>query len=340
MVGAGAIGGTTAAYLTRAGWDLEVVCKHQEIVDRATSQGMHVFGIKGDEHVRLKAVKEIAELSGTKDVLFLATKANDSASAARDLLPLLGQDSVVVSLQNGICEEVLAEVLGWDRVVGCVVGWGATMHGPGEIEVTSDGEFVVGNIHQTADERLPFLQQMLSSVMPTRIAKNIMGELYSKLVINSCINSLGVIAGLNLGRLLANRKVRNIFMCIMREAMDVAKSMEIKVEPGGGGKLDFYRFLEGRGLLSRLKRHLLVRVVGLKYRRVRSSSLQSLERGRKTEIGYLNGYVCERGKEHGVPTPINDAIVAMVRQIEDGRRKITPENLNDSVFERCWYRVP
>jgi 2-dehydropantoate 2-reductase len=335
MVGAGAIGGATAAYLAEAGWDLEVVCKHQEIIDRATSQGMHVFGIKGDDHVRLKAVNDIADLSETKDVVFLATKANDCVAAARDLLPLLGQDSVVVSLQNGICEEALAEVLGRERVIGCVIGWGATMHGPGEIEVTSGGEFVIGNILQPADERLPFLRQMLSSVMPTRITENIMGELYSKLVINSCINSLGVIAGLNLGRLLANRKVRDIFMCIMREAMDVAKSMEIRVEPGGGGKLDFYRFLEGKGLLSRLRRHLLVRAVGLKYRRVRSSSLQSLERGRKTEISYLNGYVCERGREHGVPTPMNDAIVTMVKQIENGMRKITPDNLNDSVFEKC-----
>jgi 2-dehydropantoate 2-reductase len=60
-----------------------------------------------------------------------------------------------------------------------------------------------------------------------------------------------------------------------------------------------------------------------------------LERGRKTEIGYLNGYVCERGREHGVPTPINDATVTMVKQIEDGMRKITPDNLNDSVFDKC-----
>jgi len=106
----------------------------------------------------------------------------------------------------------------------------------------------------------------------------------------------------------------------------------IKVERGGGGKLDYYRFLEGGGVLSQMKRNLLIRAIGFKYRRIKSSSLQSLERGRKTEIDYLNGYICARGRKHGVPTPINDAVVKMVKEIEGGQRKMTPENLKDAVF--------
>jgi 2-dehydropantoate 2-reductase len=333
VVGAGAVGGVTAAFLARAGWDLEIVCKHQEIVDCANSQGLHVFGVKGDHRVRLRAVKDIADLCGPKDVVFLATKATDCLAAARNLLPFLRQVSVVVSFQNGMCEEALAEVLGRERIVGCVVGWGATMYDPGELEVTSGGEFVIGNIDHRPDNRLPFVQQILNAVVPTRISENIVGELYSKLVINSCINSLGVIAGLNLGGLVAHRKVRNIFIGLMREAMAVAEALGIRVERGGGGKLDYYRFLAGRGLLAELKRHLVIRVIGFKYRKITSSSLQSLERGRMTEIDYLNGYICDRGRKYGVPTPLSEAIVTMIKQIEAGRRTITPENLNDSVFE-------
>jgi 2-dehydropantoate 2-reductase len=118
----------------------------------------------------------------------------------------------------------------------------------------------------------------------------------------------------------------------MREAMAVADAMGIKVEPGGGGKLDYYRFLGHRSLVADLRRHLFIRAIGFKYRRIKSSSLQSLERGRKTEIDYLNGYICDRGREHGVPTPLNDAVVTMVKEIEDGKRKITPENLNAPVY--------
>jgi 2-dehydropantoate 2-reductase len=332
VVGAGSIGGVVAAFLARAGWDLEVVCKHQETVNRALSEGFHIFGVQGEHRIPLRGVREIHDLSGPKDVVFLATKATDAMEAGRALLPLLKENSVVVSLQNGICEEALAEILGRNRVIGCVVGWGASMHGPGELEITSGGEFVIGSLDSRSEEKLPLLKGMLDEVALARISGNIMGELYAKLIINSCINSLGVIAGKKLGELLAMKKARKIFIAIMREAMAVAAAMEIKVEPGGGGKLDYYRFLKEGGVSSQMKRDLLIRVIGFKYRRIKSSSLQSIERGRKTEIDYLNGYICARGRQHGVPTPINDAVVRMVKEIEEGEREMTPENFKDALF--------
>ncbi len=330
VVGAGAIGGTTAAFLAKAAWDVVLVCKHQETVDLATDPGLHVCGVRGDQHVKVKGVKEIADLPDKIDTVLLATKATDCTDAARAVLPLLSDNGFVVSLQNGICEDVIAKVVGRERVIGCVVGWGATMHGPGELEVTSDGEFVIGNIDNKPDRRLLLLKEMLDCVVPTRLSSNIMGELYSKLIINSCINSLGVIAGLRLGKLLADRRVRRIFVQIMSEAMAVAHAMKLKVEPGGGGKLDYYRFLGSHSLLGDLRRHVLIRIIGFKYRRIRSSSLQSLERGRLTEIDFLNGYICDKGREYGVPTPVNAAIVKMIKEIETGARKIALKNLLDS----------
>ena len=332
VVGAGAVGGIVAAFLARAGWDPEVVCKHQETVERGRSHGFHIFGVRGEHRIRLRTVKETHGLSGPKEAAFLATKANDAMGAARDLVPFLKENAVVVSLQNGICEEGLSEILGRNRVIGCVVGWGASMHGPGELEMTSGGEFVIGSMDSQSVGRLTLVKQMLDEVAPTRISENIMGELYAKLIINACINSLGVVAGVKLGQLLAMKRARQAFIAIMREAMAVADAMGIKVEPGGGGKLDYYRFLEEGNLLSDMKRHLLIRVIGFKYRKIKSSSLQSLERGRKTEIDYLNGYFCDQGRRHGVSTPINDAVVRMVKEIEAGGRRMTPENLKDAVF--------
>jgi 2-dehydropantoate 2-reductase len=333
VIGAGAIGGTTAAFLAKAGWNVELVCKHQETVERAANAGLHVFGVRGDHVLKVKAVRDISDLSAGIDTVLLATKATDCADAAGALLPLLKENTAVVSLQNGICEDAIAAVVGRDRVIGCVVGWGATMHGPGELEVTSEGEFVIGSLDGRPDNRLALLKQMLDDVVPTRVSSNIMGELYSKLIINSCINSLGVIAGLRLGELLAHGTVRRVFVQIMREAMAVAEAMKITVEPGGGGKLDYYRFLADRSFLGDLWRHLLIRIIGFKYRRIRSSSLQSLERGRVTEVDFLNGYICDRGKEYGVPTPVNDSVVAMIKQIEAGTRKIALENLTDPALD-------
>lgn len=333
-VGAGAIGGVTAAFLKKAGWNVKIVCKHQEIADRCAKPGIHVFGRKGEDHVRLRALKSITDLNEPQDVTLLATKATECVDAARELLPFLRDDSILVSLQNGICEQALAEIVGRERVMGCVVGWGSTMHAPGELEVTSDGEFVVGAIDGASDHRLELTRKMLNTVMPTRISNNIVGELYSKLIINSCINSLGAITGLTLGKMLAVKKVRNIFIELMREMMAVAEAMDITVEPGGGGKIDYYRLLAQHGRIADFKRHLLIRVIGFKYRQVKPSSLQSLERGRKTEIDFLNGYVCEEGRRLGIPTPLNENVVAVIKEIESGARKIGLDNLYDSAFER------
>ena len=99
------------------------------------------------------------------------------------------------------------------------------------------------------------------------------------------------------------------------------------MEPAGGGKLDYSQLLSEKGMLADLKRYLTIRVIGFKYRRIKSSSLQSLERGRKTEIDFLNGYICDKGKTHGVSTPLNDAVRAMVKEIEDGRKEMSLNNL-------------
>ncbi|MFC1835446.1 ketopantoate reductase family protein [Thermodesulfobacteriota bacterium] len=333
VVGAGAIGGITAAFMAQGGWDLELVCKHRNTTDAANSKGLHVFGVRGDHRVPVKAVKEIADLSGPKDLVLLAVKANDCVSAARELLPVMDEGSALVSLQNGICEEALAEVVGRDRVIGCVVAWGATMHGPAELEMTSTGEFVIGSINGQSDQRLSTVQEMLATTAPTRVSDNIIGELFSKLMVNSAITSLGAVTGETLGDMLARRKMRNLFIGLIREALAVAAAKGIKVEPAAAGKLDYYDFIAGDGLLSRLRRHLVVRVIGFKYRRLRSSSLQSLERGRPTEIDYLNGYICNAAREAGLPTPLNDAVVKMIKEIEAGERTISPRNMLHPAFE-------
>ena len=333
VIGAGAIGGVTAAFLQLAGYDLEAACKIPEIAERLNHPGVHITGIKGEHWVKLKAVTNISDLSEPKDLILLATKANDCLAAAQDLIPYLKPDSVVVSFQNGVCEYALADIVGKDRIIGCVVGWAASQIAPGELELTSEGEFVIGNVEGQSDDRLLPIQQILNGVYPTRISENIIGELYSKLIVNSCITSLGVIGGVTFGKLLAEASVRKVFYGIMREALAVTDAMGITVEPGGGGKLDFYRLLEGDGIFDDLKRYLTLRIIGFKYRHIESSSLQSVKRSEPTEIGFLNGYISECGRRCDVPTPVNQAVRAMVLEIENGQRPITLDNVNELVID-------
>jgi 2-dehydropantoate 2-reductase len=347
VVGPGAIGGATAALLARAGRDVVLVCKKPGLAAAIAAEGIHISGARGDFRTRLAAVTTIEELEGTFDFALIAVKAPDLQDAARRLLPFLRADSFVVSMQNGICVEALAEVVGAERAVGCVVGWGSTLVAPGEIDVTSTGELTIGTLSGASTagtpegtpkgtpkgppEGMEVLREALDNVFPTEIAPDILSRLYSKLIVNSCIASIGVLCGLRLGAMLARSDARSLFIAIIREAVAVADAIPLRVPPYAG-KLDYYRLLAGSGPIADLRRTLFLRAFGFKYRRLKSSSLQSLERGHKTEIEYLNGYIERRGRAVGVPTPLNSRIAAMVREIEQGKRPISPANLAEAAL--------
>ena len=331
IVGAGAIGGITAAFMADAGYDVYLVCKHKEIADISKNRGLHITGAKGEHSIKVNAVAKITELSGVFDICLIATKAYDMPRAAEDMLPLLNEDSLVVAMQNGICTDALSEVVGENRTVGCVIGFGATMHNYGELEMTSTGEFIIGTVNGKKDDRLEMLKKALSTVAKTEISESIMSELYSKLIVNSCITSTGAICGLRLGEMMKIRQARKIFLAIIREAMNVARAMNLTVYPYGG-KLDYVKLLKGDSVIDNFRRHAIIRIVGIKYKNLKSSSLQSLERNRPTEIDYFNGYIFKKGEDLGVKTPINKHLVNMVKEIEQGKRHIVVKNLFDSVF--------
>ena len=328
VIGAGAIGGITAGLMAAAGQDVWLVCKHMEISDLANGRGLRLQGHCGARTVPVHSVADIAELKGLFDLCLIATKAYDMPACAKAMLPLLKADALVVSMQNGICTDALAAIVGKERTVGCSIGWGATMHGPGELEMTSGGEMIIGALTDQRPPRMEALRQALSAVTPTQISDHIYAQLYSKLIVNSCITSLGALSGLPLGEMLKHRRAREIFLAIIGEAVAVAQAMGLRIPPFGG-KLDYEKLMRGSGPLDRLRRHAMICLVGLKYRRLKSSSLQSLERGRPTEIDYFNGYIAEKGAQLGVDCPVNRRITAMVKEIERHAREISPANLQD-----------
>ena len=328
VIGAGAIGGVTAAYMAKAGHDVTLVTKHPEIAAMANGEGLNISGVRGSERIRVPGVATIDELGSGYQLCLIATKAYDMPACARQALPHLTDDALVVSMQNGICTDALSEVVGASRTVGCVIGFGATMKGYGELEMTSTGEFVIGLPDKSRPALLEELRKALSAVVPAQISDDIYAELYSKLIVNACITALGAVCGLYLGEMMERKDARRIFLGVIAEAVRVAEAMGLTIPPYGG-KLNYHKLMQGSGALDRLRRHLTIRVVGLKYSKLKSSSLQSLERGRPTEIQYFNGYIVRKGAEVGVVCPINDRLTRMVEEIEEGKRQITTENLSD-----------
>ncbi len=326
IIGAGAIGGTLGALLSRAGCDVTFLTKTEESAADIRSRGLTVRGVRGTFTARPRAEARAANLSWPMDAVLVAVKAYDLAGALGPVRPAIPADCPVVSLQNGICIEELEALVGPDRAVGCAVGWGATMHGPTEMELTSEGDLSIGCRSASGQARLEDLRSMLARAFRTAISEDILGTLYSKLMVNCCITTLGALSGTTLGQMLRLRSCRSLFISVMREAMITARAAKIQVPPFAG-KLDYYAFFKGDGWLSDVRRHLTWRIMGMRYRRLKSSSLQSLERGRLTEVDSFNGYVVRTARAHGLSAPLNERLTAMVHEIEQGRRAIQPANL-------------
>lgn len=331
VAGAGAVGGITAALLKRKGYNVTLAAKYREYADRITDTGLKLSGRCGEMTVRVPAVASVSEIIEKKDIILLAVKANDMADVARQALPLLKDDGYMISMQNGICEYELASIAGWERTAGCVVGWGATMTSPGVLQMTSDGDFIIGYPRRGPDDDLSTLASVLGTVVPVKMTDNILGHRYSKLIINSCITTMGAVSGLYLGQMLSHRRLRRVFINIIREAVAVSHAMKIRLEIFGG-RLDFDRFIEKKGMMADLKRDLMIRVIGFKYRRLKSSSLQSLERGKPTEIDFLNGFIVAEAAKYNILVPVNAKIVEIVKLIERGELKMSMANFDDPVF--------
>jgi 2-dehydropantoate 2-reductase len=332
VIGAGAIGGITAALLRHSGYDVTIAAKYPDYAEKIREDGIMISGFRGIHTVQIPAVAAVSELKEKKDIILLATKATDMASSAHDALPLLNEGGYMVSMQNGICEYELASIIGMERTVGCVVGWGATMVSPGEMIMTSGGDFILGYPDRVPDDDLNALVKILSDVVPARTTSNILGHLYSKLIINACITSMGAVCGLYLGKMLSLHRMRRIFINVISEAVTVANAMNLKIEVFGG-KLDFYKFVEKNGFFADVKRNLVIMVIGFKYRRLKSSSLQSLERGKPTEISYFNGFIVDNAVKYNIQVPVNSKIVDIVKQIEKGLLPVSINNFDDSAFD-------
>jgi len=332
LMGCGSIGGVIAGRLLRAGHELTLVTHNEEISRAINTDGLRITAPEGQWSVPATAHTHLDEVEGPFDAVYLAMKATGVEQAARDVAGYLAPGGFAVTLQNGVVEDRVAAILGRERVIGALVGWGATMRAPGVYDMTSRGEMVVGELDGRLTRRVQQVKATLDAAAPATASANIYGVLWSKLAINCVITTSGAVTGQLLGQMLKRGAARRLALAITSEVVDVAEAHSIALEPVGG-TLDIYRLYlpparrAGGFGLDLLPKHAIMWVVGVKFRRLKSSMLQSIERGRRTEIDFMNGYVVEKGQEKGVPVPVNAALAALVREVEAGTRPIRPDNL-------------
>jgi 2-dehydropantoate 2-reductase len=310
ILGAGAIGGISGAYLTKAGREGTMVEPYKEHLERIRK----VDAVLPDE------------FKGPLGVVLLAVKSTKTLEALDNIKPLLESDTTIVSLQNGINEDRIASVVGPQRVIGCSIGWGATYIGPGHLSQTSEGPFIIGELNGEMSERLDSIKSILDDITETKTSANIYGHLWSKLAMNCVIAGCAVL-GLTVGEALGPERNKRLFIRLIREVINTAEANGVSMEPIEGA-LDPYVFKlsddEGVALCFQI-----LDVVTAIHGRVKPGPLQDFEKGIKSEVDYITGYCVDRACEKNVPTPINSRVREIIKKIEADKAYPTPDNLSE-----------
>jgi 2-dehydropantoate 2-reductase len=332
VVGCGGIGGIVAAHLFEQGQDVTALTTNLLIADAVNTNGFRVRGDSGPGTVRGKVVRKIAPGTAPFDYVLLATQPPQVEEAARSVVEHLAPNGAMVCFQNGLCEERIARIAGPDRTFGAIVAWGASMVEPGVYDRTSAGGFVLGRLDGAPDPRLDDLARILEAIGPTTVTSNLAGARWSKLAINAAISSLGTVGGDRLGVLMRHRFVRRLALEIMTETVLVARALGVRLEKVSGTlDLDWIALTEAErvaaGSPGLVAKHALLLAVGARFRRLRSSMLSAIERGRPPAVDFLNGEVVTRGAALGIPTPINAAIREEVLAIARGRGRPSMDGL-------------
>lgn len=328
IYGAGAMGTILGAYIQKAGKDIDLFSRNKEHIAALKKAGAHIIG-KVDFIQKVNAFLP-EEMKESYDIIFLMTKTLDNLNIVKKLNKFLQKDGVICTMQNGLPELSVSEVIGKDRTLGCAMVWGATMHGKGVSELTTIPSrntlsFNMGSYGNVDKEKVKAVKETLELMGEVTFEENFIGARWAKLTINSAFSGLSALFNAKFGEIAKNMKSRKLVLTIIKECIDVAEAAGIKVEPIQGH--DIVKLLDYKSEFKRRISLFLIPIAMKKHKDLKSSMLQDINRGRKCEIEAINGAVCKHGKEYNQPTPLNDKIVKLVHDIEDGKLKSSWDNI-------------
>ncbi|HEY8598238.1 MAG TPA: 2-dehydropantoate 2-reductase [Thermomicrobiales bacterium] len=324
IIGAGAIGGTVGAFLHDAGYDVTLVDLVPEHVRAINERGLRITGLRGDRVFHPRAILA-DEVRGPLGVTFLCVKGHFTASAIARYGPLLAPDGYVVSLQNGLNEPIIAAEIGAERTVGAFVHFGADYLEPGLIQLGNEQTIFIGELDGQITPRAEAVRAALAHVMPAATTDNLWGFLWGKLVYGAMAFAVSSVDA-PIPAVFDDPLGRAVCRAASAEAYLVASAQVARLE--NIGDFDPNQFAPGPDFLSRsdavfdamaegsrkaIKQHMGI-WRDLKVKR------------RATEVDVLTGVVVARGRELGIPTPTNAAILDLIHAIEQGQAGMGWEN--------------
>ena len=305
VLGAGALGCAMGSCLSESGHEVWLINRREDHVETMNTLGLCVQVNGADRYTPVKAAlhaSHVAAQIGTVDLLLVLVKSFHTREAITSSTSIVGPDTVVLSLQNGLGhEDVLAEVVGRDKVVAGKTYAGGVMLGPGRIIRGTEGkETYIGELEGRMTDRVQRVAAAFNAAgLITHISDNIMGTIWEKLLVNVATGALSGITRLAYGDLYQVPEVKACALAAVQEAMDVARAC-------------------GIGLSVNDPEQPWIKAAAGLPPEFKASMLQSLEKGSVTEVDYVNGSVVRWGQKCGVPTPVNSTLVACLKGIERG----------------------
>jgi 2-dehydropantoate 2-reductase len=327
VFGTGANGSCIAASLIEAGLDVVLIDQWPAHVETMRANGLTITMPEVEQHVAVRAYHlcDLCTLNQTFDVVLLAMKAYDTRWSCEMIKPYLAPDGMLIGMQNAMEALTIADVVGAERTVGCVIELSSEMFTPGQVKrntVPQKTWIGLGALEGNSGARLAEMQALLAPVGKVEIKQNILAAKWTKLIVNAmCLGPFAMV-GLTLYDALKLPGMRELIIDIGEEAMRVGHDLGHPVEPIFGlTQAD----LAGSNRPAEKLFETLASHVGPG--RGRNTVLQDLLKGRASEVDMINGRVVEESERRGYKAPANARVVEIVRQIEAGTLKPAPANM-------------
>ncbi|MEM7406486.1 MAG: 2-dehydropantoate 2-reductase [Pseudomonadota bacterium] len=342
IIGAGAVGAYVGGNMAKAGADVTFVDPWAEHVDKMQRDGLELRGRTDEECFNVKVTAmlpdEFAALASSRpvDIGIISTKSFDTQWAAELVAPALADDGFVVSLQNCINEDRIAAVVGPERTTGCIASTiSVELKEPALVQrnVPKRGDsytvFRCGELDGSASQRVADFVALLADVDSAKQTTNLMGERWSKLTINASSNGVSACTGLDSRDMALNAAPRWLSIRLAAETIRVAQALGVELESiRGVAPDDWVAAADGDAEVRQQIEDKTIAAAAERAPGGRPSMGQDMLKGRRTEIDFLNGYVCERGSELGIPTPANAGLTRAVQQVERGELPADPSRID------------
>ena len=297
VVGPGAIGCLFASMLKAAGHDVWLLARTEEHAEWIREHGLCIEKNGVIHRIPWPTVSNSAGYIGVCDMVFICVKVYDVEKALHDVLPSIGQHTIIISLQNGLGHlEIISRYVPPGRIIAGVTEQGATLLGRGYVWHAGKGETFIGAIHRDGESLLPtVLELLIKAGIPATAPEDIFSAIWGKLIVNAGINPLTAIFRIRNGEILDSKWFKTIMGKAVYEGQRIVERLGIK--------------LPYTDPLSKALEVCYVTAGNI------SSMYQDIRAGRKTEIDFINGAIVRFGKDMHIPTPVNNALVLLVKAI-------------------------